>query len=351
MRIININKGIKGSRLIQESALRFAYMIQKEAKRRADALSFWERHGINASMDAYNVSRATLYRWKKKLKEGKGKLESLNSKSKAPKKRNKRKIDYRIEKYIIEQRRKHPRLGKKKLTPLLRVKCIGWNIKAPSEATVGRIIRDLKDKGRLPQYKRLSLNAKTGKLHVLKRKKRKKLRRKDHKADRPGSLVEIDTIVFYINGMRRYIITAIDLCTRTAYAKAYKSASSQSAKNFFQELEKTLPFAITHIQTDNGSEFEKHFRKHVESLAIVHFNTYPRSPKMNAHIERFNGTLQREFANLYLDLFSVDMDAFQEKLHEWLLWYNTERPHEGIGLVSPLWYFISEFISKESQSG
>ena len=60
---------------------------------------------------------------------------------------------------------------------------------------------------------------------------------------------------------------------------------------------------------------------------------------MNADIERFNGTIQREFANLYLDLLSVDMEAFQEKLHEWLLWYNTERPHEALGLVSPLLVF------------
>ena len=248
-------------------------------------------------------------------------------------------------------REKYPRLGKKKLTPLIHAKCIKWNIKPPSEATVGRIIKDLKDRGRLPQYNKLSLNAKTGKLHTKTRKKRKKLRKKDHKAKKPGSLVEIDTIVFYINGIRRYIITAIDVHTRTAYAKAYKSASSKSAKDFFQELEKVFPFKITHIQTDNGSEFEKHFRDYVASQEIVHFNTYPKSPKMNAHIERFNKTLQNEFANYHLDLFSIDIDSFQEKLHEWLLWYNTQRPHEALGLVSPLWYFTTYITSQESQSG
>ena len=210
----------------------------RRSKSREPSLTFWHDHGIKATIDAYSVSKPTLYRWKKKLKEGKGKLESLNNKSKAPKKRNKRIIDYRIEEYIIKMREKHPRLGKKKLTPLLKVKCIEWGIHPPSEPTVGRIIKDLKDRRRLPQYNKLSLNAKTGKLHIKKRKKRKKLRKKNHKADKPGKLVEIDTVVLYINGMRRYIITAIDVCTRTAYAKAYKSASSQSAKDFFQELEK-----------------------------------------------------------------------------------------------------------------
>ena len=337
MKQFNLIKGVKGAGFLYENAYRYAHMIQEEAKHRIKVLSFWQKYGLQATKDAFNVSRPTLYRWKKALEDSGGKLDSLNNKSRAPKKRNKRIIDHRIEEYIIQMRKKHPRLGEKKLTPLLRVKCISWGISPPSRTTVGRIIKDLKDRSMLPQNYKLSLNGKTGKLHVRKSKKRKKLRRKDHKADKPGALVEIDTVVLYINGIRRYIITAIDLCTRTAYAKAYKTASSASAKDFFQELEKVLPFAITHIQTDNGSEFEKHFRKHVEDLGIVHFNTYPRSPKMNAHIERFNGTIQQEFANMYLGLLSIDVSAFQEKLHEWLLWYNIERPHEGIGLVSPLW--------------
>ncbi len=43
---------------------------------------------------------------------------------------------------------------------------------------------------------------------------------------------------------------------------------------------------------------------------------------------------------MYLGLLSIDLSAFQERLHEWLLWYNCERPHEGIGLLSPLWYLV-----------
>jgi len=344
MRITNISNGIKGSRLLYENAYRYAYMIQEEAKRRIKILTFWSMHGLQATKDAFNVSKATLYRWKAKIEESGGKIDALNNQSRAPKKRNKRRVDYRIEEYIIMMRTKHPNIGEKKLAPLLKVQCISWGISPPSRTTVGRIIKDLKETHKLPQRVRLSLNGKTGKLHTRTPQKRKKLRRKGHKADNPGALVELDTVVFYINGVRRYIITAIDLCTRTAYAKAYKSPSSASATDFFKELETVLPFSISHIQTDNGSEFEKHFRQHVERLGIVHFNTYPRCPKMNAHIERFNGTIQREFAMMHLGLLSVDVDAFQEKLREWLLWYNTERPHEGIGLVSPLWYFSNQLV-------
>ncbi len=142
--------------------------------------------------------------------------------------------------------------------------------------------------------------------------------------------------MLFVNVIRRYIITAIDVYGRFAYAKAYKSPSSKNAKDFFQELEEVFPFPITHIQTDNGSEFEKQFREYLEKQGIVHFNTYPKSPKMNAHIERFNRTIQEEFVGYHKQTLLVSLKAFQEKLSEWLLWYNTERPHESLGLVSPL---------------
>ena len=51
---------------------------------------------------------------------------------------------------------------------------------------------------------------------------------------------------------------------------------------------KVSPIPTTHIQTDNGSEFANHFEILLEKKGIVHFHTYPRSPKMNAEIERFN---------------------------------------------------------------
>ena len=52
---------------------------------------------------------------------------------------------------------------------------------------------------------------------------------------------------------------------------------------------------IKTIQTDNGSEFAKNFHNFCLKENITHYFTYPRSPKMNAHIERFNRTLQEEF--------------------------------------------------------
>ena len=46
-------------------------MISEEAKRRKKILEFWEKYGLEATIDAFGVSRRTLYRWKAKLKKQK----------------------------------------------------------------------------------------------------------------------------------------------------------------------------------------------------------------------------------------------------------------------------------------
>jgi len=61
--------------------------------------------------------------------------------------------------------------------------------------------------------------------------------------------------------------------------------------------EDQLSFFGKRIQTDNGSEFEKHFRTYVRKNNIVHFNSYPRRPKENAYVERFNRTLKEQYIN------------------------------------------------------
>ncbi len=62
---------------------------------------------------------------------------------------------------------------------------------------------------------------------------------------------------------------------------------------------------------------------------------------MNAHCERFNRTVQEEFLDYHEDLFFTDLSALNDKLFDWLLWYNGERPHWALQLQSPL-----EFIAR-----
>lgn len=186
------------------------------------------------------------------------------------------------------------------------------------------------------------MSARTGRiLERLPKKKKKKLRRKGYQPTQPGDLVQIDTIVKFINGLKRYIITAIDLNSDFAFAYAYTTASSLNTKDFFDKLSSVAPFTVKRVQTDNGSEFEHHFRDYLKEKNIIHYHNYPRRPQMNAFVERFNRTIQEEFVNWNQQILGYDLDEFNHKLINWLLWYNTERPHHSLKMISPMKFIIN----------
>ena len=57
---------------------------KQEVERRIKILGFWIEHGEKATRDAFNISRRTLYRWRKALKDAQGKLPALDPKSTVP---------------------------------------------------------------------------------------------------------------------------------------------------------------------------------------------------------------------------------------------------------------------------
>jgi len=109
------------------------------------------------------------------------------------------------------------------------------------------------------------------------------------------------------------------------------------------------PLSLTHVQTDNGSEFMDHFEIYCAKENIIHFHAYPRTPKMQSEIERFNRTLSEAFIAYNKHLLAYDIDAFNKALMDWLLWYNTRRPHWSLGLISPLRYITNKLPVAESQ--
>ena len=176
-------------------------------------------------------------------------MASLNPNSQAPIKRRKRIIDLRILKEIKRLRLEVcPNMGKDKVKIFLDKYCIENNIKIISTSTIGRIIKEKKI------YHQRQKVSHFGKIKTIKRSK--KLRKpKDFKANKIGDLIEIDTIVRFDWGIKRYLITAVDVNTRYTFAHVYKSHNSDSAKDFFKKLEQVFPYQIKAVQTDNGSEF------------------------------------------------------------------------------------------------
>jgi putative transposase len=351
MQILRIGYGIRGFATVCDDGLKWNRMLTDKAKHKVKVIIFWEKHGLDATLDAFPHKRSTLFEWKRTLKTNNGRLESLNEKSKRPKKMRSSDWDEKTILFVEDLRKKHPRIGKDKVKVLLDNYCTRENIKCSSVSTIGRIIVYLKEKNRIPSGKKVYLSGKTG--LILERKpikKRKKLRRKGYLPQDPGDLVQVDTIVKFINGLKRYIITAIDLNSDFAFAFAYSSASSVSTKDFFDKMEQVAPFKIKRIQTDNGSEFEHRFRDYVKERNITHYHNYPKNPRMNAFVERFNRTIQEEFVDWNMQELAHDIDSFNEKLINWLLWYNTERPHHSLKMISPMQFIINNLFLTPQKS-
>ncbi len=312
-------------------------------EKRADIIKFFDEFGAEATRKAFGKSRSTIYLWKRKLKMSDGKLSALAPGDMTPLRKRKRSVHPFIESFIISYRTDHPGVDKTTITPSLANACQIAHIKPVSESTVGRIIHDLKQKGRLPESNRITINAKSGNLLVRKLKHpRKKNRRKGFTPQKPGDIVQMDTVSVFADGIKRYIFTAIDLKTRFAFACTYKSNSSANGSDFLNKFITIAPFSTARIQTDNGGEFEKHFDKYCQQYGLVHFFNYPKHPQSNAHLERFNKTIQDQFVNRHIDDLD-DLDHFNRQLMQYLIWYNAEKPHRGIGKLPPLRYFLDNF--------
>lgn len=341
MQQYNKTKGIWGIVRLYNDALRFRDMVTQKAQERVRILTFWQKHGDEAVKEAFGTSRATLFRWQRDLKNGGGKLEALNPKSTAPKTRRTRTIPEEVKNLIFEER-SHEKMGKEKLAVLLKEDQIG--VYSPS--TIGRMLADLKKQGKLPHPVRYSLYGKTGNLIERKPwKTKKKLRSAGHL----GQLAKADTIVRFTNGIKRYILTGIDCESEFTFAYAYASHSSKSATDFMQTFKTVAPISLTYVQTDNGSEFADHFEIYCDKQNIVHFHAYPRTPKMQSEIERFNRTLSEAFISKNRHPLAYNLAEFNRRLMDWLIWYNTRRPHWSLGLISPLRYIVNQLPVEKSQ--
>ena len=227
---------------------------------------------MEATKKAFHKSRSTIFLWKQKLAKANGKLSILAPGNRAPIHRRKRIINPFIAKFIIDYRTYHPGVDKTTLTPALIQACTRVGIKPVSESTVGRIIHDLKKRGSLLQTRRLRLNGMTGKLREIRsRQAVRKTRRKGFHPAKPGDLVEMDTVAIFVDGIKRYIFTALDVTTRFAFAYAYKTNSSANGRDFLKKFTGVVPFTISHIQTDNGSEFLKYFTQSCQDNNLEHF--------------------------------------------------------------------------------
>ena len=147
-----------------------------------------------------------------------------------------------------------------------------------------------------------------------------------------GALIQLDTVhILTPDGTRIYIYTLIDLFSRWAYSEAVEKIGANESALFVKRAVPKAPFKFEMIQTDHGSEFSTWFTHSMWQLKIKHRHSRVRQSNDNAHIERFNRTIQEEC----LDRTTHTISEFKKSLDEYLPYYNTQRIHMGINYQTP----------------
>jgi transposase InsO family protein len=153
-------------------------------------------------------------------------------------------------------------------------------------------------------------------------------------AKRSGDLVQVDTIHFRrLDGSRFYVYTMIDIHSRAAYAEYSMTCNAISSFNFIARGQDYLGIDIQMLQTDNGAEFSLTLeRKLLELKTPIHMrHSRVRQSNDNAHIERFNRTLQEECLTK-----QPREDLIPGRLEDYLIFYNQFRRHLGINGNYPI---------------
>lgn len=316
-------------------ALRLSVMADI-ATMRMKALHFWDKHGISAASEAFGVSCRTLYWWRQLL--NKGGPEGLIPHSKAPLVRRKKHWHPDVLKEIRRLRTELPNLGKEQIFVRLKPWCTQRHLTCPSVSTIGRMIATAHDKMRMIPV-RLSSRSKA---LLVKKRTTTPRRPKYYRPVKTGELIGMDAIELRMGEMRRYIITMIDEHSDYALALAVPSLNSDIVNHFFSRAARLFPVGISQIITDNGKEFLGSFDKTLQEAAIKHLWTYPYTPKMNAICERFNRTLREQFIEFNEILLFEVLALFNQKLAEYLVLYNSKRPHKALALMTPVEYILRE---------
>ncbi len=325
MRIKHIGYRLPGFYKVAAYAYKFENM-SNTATFKFNTILFADDHGIAAAAAHAQVSKRTVYRWMEQYE--KFKIHGLKN-NYVDMKRNYKKWDSRVIDQISELRTLHANLGARKIVVLLAEFCAVNALKCPSRGTIERIIRSAPDKMRTEVIGHKPKR-------VINRAPRER-KQSGFQALYPGHCVALDTIVRIIDGNRTYITVAIDLYSRMALAIPGTSHKSSIPAKLLRQLPGIFNFKIERVLTDNGSEFAKDFADEVQKMKIKHVHTYPRTPKANAHCERFNRTLWEEFARFHQHLLQREnMKEFNKLLLDWLFWYNCKRPHLALGNAAPV---------------
>ncbi len=252
--------------------------ISQIARFRQSVVQYSFNFGVPAAVRRFNVSRASVYRWRSRFN---GQTSSLQDKSRRPHQHPNQHSPEELL-LIYNMRRRNPDAGL--VVFWVKLKLRGYSRSIPA------LWRVLKNQKLLP----------------VKPTNPKYIPKPYEQMLYPGQRFQMDVkvvpaacIVPNADGSKeRYFqYTAMDEYSRFRFVAAFKEQSTFSSVQFLDMLVKAFPFKIECIQTDNGMEFIKEFRgrKHgkmslfearLKQLGIRHKLIRPYTPRHNGKVER-----------------------------------------------------------------
>jgi len=304
--------------------------VSAAARQRLEWMIFYDTVGQrNARRTAayFGISAKTFHKWKGRFDPQHP--ERLEDQSRAPRRRRTWQVSLSQQERIRWLRRRYPKYGKAKLKILYQE----FYHEPISTWKIERVIRHFQ---LYPDPERAAKRAK-------RRQQRPKPR--IHQVPNLSEMLlwHTDTIRLHWYGQTRYIFTAIEHRARLGFAHIYPRGSSRQATDFLNRLIALSEGYLPRIHSDNGSEFAGEFEKACRKLGIQHLFSRVHRPKDNPRLERFNWTLQDE----WLALSEIGLDEIDEgnfDLTNWLIEYNTHRPHQALAYMTPLSYAFSQKV-------
>jgi transposase InsO family protein len=145
-----------------------------------------------------------------------------------------------------------------------------------------------------------------------------------------------------------HLHVAIDDASRLAYTEILPSLGQQDACGF---LERALAWyarlgvKVERVMTDNGSAYRsKQFAAALRKGEARHLRTRPYTPRTNGKAERFIQTSLREWA--YAKPYASSQQR-SDAIKPWIDSYNLNRPHAGIGRLSP-WPRLNNLLGNDT---
>jgi len=258
----------------------------------------------------YGVHRTTIHRWVKRSSKLPREYHlTLDTRSSAPKK-NANKLSCEVIARIIQIRLEHNRCA-----PIIHAQLKAEGI----VVSLSSVERTLRRQGLTRKGKRRASLYQT-QTHI-----RRPI------SDAPGALVQVDTIhITRPDRSRYYVFTVLDTYSRLAYAYYTPKLTQGGSLIAIREAQRRFGFQFKMIQTDNGPEFKDYVVQKLGNLNIQMRHSRVRKPNDNAHLERFNRTIQEECLSI-----PRPENTIQKIIDAYLDYYNNVRLHLGLNCMTP----------------